>query len=111
MSLSDILGFLPKRMENCPNCGSKKTGVILYHTGNDNADIRRAAKRGYLVHYIPRNEKMYENRFCFDCWYMWNHEELEAQGVLQYDDDRPELEFTVPRNGSVIRSIRKKRRR
>jgi hypothetical protein len=92
MNWREFFGLLPKRVEDCPNCGSGRTGIVLYHSGDDLSDIRRAGNRGYYVEHIYPNEELLYDRFCLDCGYRWMHEEMERAGHLTYESERPEID-------------------
>lgn len=92
MTFAEWFGILPKRIEDCPACKSGRTGIVLYRTGDDMTDIRRAAKRGYYVHHLEPGEPMEYDRFCVDCGYVWNHADVPAD-VLSYDAERPVIDY------------------
>lgn len=87
--LSESLGFLPSKLEDCPNCGSGRTGIVLYTSMDDWKDRQRAAKRGYYVKHLFPNEEMEYDRFCLDCGFCWNHDDWK--GKLTYQSERPKI--------------------
>lgn len=100
------------RLYDCPSCGSNRTGVVQHHTGDDLADMRRAARSRYYIYFIPRDQPLIENRFCMDCHFMWKNEDFQPEDNTHlshsaYLQTRPAIDYKKHRFPKLKKTIQK----
>ena len=72
----------------------------MHHSGDDLRDNILAAKAGYYIYFVDRDEQIVEDRFCKECHFMWvdaHYQEVERS-------ERPE----IPHKKSLWRKLRRR---
>lgn len=76
------------RVENCPNCGSRETGIIKTRSLNSAENMKeiiKYSKKGIGVYYIEPGEISYEDRYCKECHWRWRHKDYKDE-ELTYEE-------------------------